>query len=641
MIRDLFKDKRFIFIFTFIVECILYYLFEYTYFTGEYLLVDIGFAPIAGLMFGPAGVLGVACASFIFEITQHLDAFGAFIDSFIMIFLGVFAYKLWYTMFDRTKTDIPRLNSIYNLTKFLILMFIVSIIYLALLEVSYDSYANFATIYPYYSNLDRFAYFLNSFSFSILLGLLLISGFNTLRIPMQTPKRWISKINIDYKYFAIAFVILIGIFYMNVFTILENKYVNGLTFFVMVIVSLLFVLNTRDFDVSYKDMNYSIIEQTILIFMVVIGIVLFFFVDYFDIFPSDIWRNLDPSFRILCIITVLTIMILVFSIIHIYYVQNIITDPIYGLIKSTKRYGETREIENLDDTLYRRSVNDDEVGVLVKSYYTLTANIKDHLNKIQKATAENERFETEFNVASNIQSNMLPKNFDEFSAERPFEIYAYMNPAKEVGGDFYDFFDNGENNITFVIGDVSGKGIPATLFMVKTMHLIRNHTRFDDDLAKVMEEVNNLLCQRNDEELFVTIWIGKLDLESGKLAYVNAGHNPPLIRRKNGNFEYMKSSPDLVSGAIEDIPYNVGEIKLNPGDMVFLYTDGVTEANYDYNGFYGEDRLRDGVNKLKDQKLSEIICEIKRDIDEFCKNPDQFDDMTMIAIRYDGGNEND
>ena len=641
MFRDLFRDKRFIFIFTFIVECILYYLFEYTYFTGEYLLVDIGFAPVAGLMFGPVGALGVACASFICEIIQQMDVFGAFMDSFIMVFMGVFAYKLWYTMFDRTKMDIPRFNSIYNLAKFLTLMFIVSIVYLALLEVSYDTYANFASVYPYHSNLDRFAYFLNHFTFSILLGLLLISGFNTLRIPLQTPKRWITKIKIDYKYFAIAFVILTGIFYMNVFTILENTLVNEFSFILMIIITLLFVLNTRDFNVSYKDKNYSIIEQVILIFMAVMAIALFFFVDFFDLVPQMIWGNADASFRLLCIIAVLTIMILVFSIIHIHYVQNIITDPIYGLINSTKRYGETREIENLDSNLYRRSQDDDEVGVLVKSYYTLTANIKDHLNRIQKATAENERFETEFNVASNIQSNMLPKNFDEFSAGRPFEIYSYMNPAKEVGGDFYDFFDNGENNITFVIGDVSGKGIPATLFMVKTMHLIRNHTRFDDDLAEVMENVNDLLCQRNDEELFVTIWIGRLDLESGKLSYVNAGHNPPLIRQKKGDFEYMQGSPDLVSGAIEGIAYNVGEIKLNPGDMVFLYTDGVTEANYDYNGFYGEDRLRDGVNKLKNQKLSEIIGEIKRDIDEFCNNPDQFDDMTMIAIRYDGGNEDD
>ena len=238
---------------------------------------------------------------------------------------------------------------------------------------------------------------------------------------MQTPKRWISKINIDYKYFAIAFVILIVIFYMNIFTILENTYVDEFSFILMIIISLLFVLNTRDFNVSYKDKNYSIIEQAILIFMAVMAIALYFFADFFDLVPQMIWENADASFRLLCIIAVLTIMILVFSIIHIHYVQKFITDPIYSLIKSTKRYGETREIENLDSNLYRRSEDDDEVGVLVKSYYTLTANIKDHLNKIQKATAENERFETEFNVASNIQSNMLPKNFDEFSAERPFE----------------------------------------------------------------------------------------------------------------------------------------------------------------------------------------------------------------------------
>ena len=158
---------------------------------------------------------------------------------------------------------------------------------------------------------------------------------------------------------------------------------------------------------------------------------------------------------------------------------------------------------------------DDDIGTLVKSFLNLKTLINENLDDLKQTTAEKERIETELDVASNIQVNMLPKDFDEFSKNKPFEIYGFMSPAKEVGGDFYDFFELDENYINFVIGDVSGKGMPATLFMVKTMHLIRNKSIFRENLSQVYENVNNTACERNDENLFVTSWIGKLNLNNG------------------------------------------------------------------------------------------------------------------------------
>ena len=319
-----------------------------------------------------------------------------------------------------------------------------------------------------------------------------------------------------------------------------------------------------------------------------------------------------------------------------------IADPIYDLIDTAENYFKTTKNRSESiDKLKKYAKNDDSTGVLVKSFIRLYENLKTNLEQLQITISEKEKLETEFDVASNIQSKMLPKDFDEFSENESFEIYAYMNPAREVGGDFYDYFKTDEDNVHFVIGDVSGKGIPATLFMVKTMHLIENHSKFNDNLSQVVEKVNNLAYERNKEDLFVTTWIGKLNLKSGKLSYVNAGHNQPLIKHDYDNFEYMDTRPNLVIGGMEDIQYKEHEINLNVGDMIFLYTDGVTEANDNYDEFYGRNRLREIINKNKDKKLSAIIDEINNDLNTFCNNSEQYDDTTMMIIKYNGPVKND
>lgn len=201
---------------------------------------------------------------------------------------------------------------------------------------------------------------------------------------------------------------------------------------------------------------------------------------------------------------------------------------------------------------------------------------------------------------------------------------------------FYDYFKVDDENIIFVVGDVSGKGVPASLFMVRTMHLIKNHSKFENNLSEVYEQVNNLACERNTDNLFVTSWIGKLNIKSGELSFVNAGHNHPLIRRNGGDFEYLETSPDLVLGVMEDMPYTENKINLKPGDVVFLYTDGVTEANNNYDGFYGDDRLKNTLNKYKDQKLNIIISELTEDIYQYCGTREQFDDLTMLIMKFEG-----
>lgn len=634
MLKDLFKNEKFVFIFTFAVEAIFYYFFEFTGITGEYILADIGLAPTFGVMFGPVGALGQAFATLVCELVTGLDPIASFIDFGIMFFISFFAYKLWYTTFKRKGRSPPRFNSIYNVLKFLAIIFLTSLVYWALINISFYAYHNMSPVYPLTMAFERVSYIVNNFIFSIILGFFFISSFNTLKIPLKIPKKRISRINIPYKYFLIPLAILIAYLILTITSIIDNDYLANIFFASTVIISVLFSLNTFDYDVEVKTHNYSIIEQIILIFLIMLSVNLIFNFGYFMIIGHEYFNELATEFRYLITIAFSTTLTILLSLVHIHFIEKNITDPLYGLISSIRNYRDESAGSNLD----KYSKREDDVGMLVKTFIKLSENIKMNFNKITEVTARKERIETELNVASNIQSNMLPMDFDEFSKGKPFEIYGYMKPAREVGGDFYDYFSIEDDEIHFIIGDVSSKGMPATLFMVKTMHLIKTHSKFSHDISMTMENVNDILCERNNENQFVTIWFGKLNISTGKLTYVNAGHNPPLIKRGDGNFEYLNDDPNLVVGIMEDMPYEKHEITLNNGDTLFLYTDGITDANDADENFYGEDHLKDVMNKHKNDVPMSIINEINSDIDRFCETQEQYDDMTMLVVKYEGAN---
>ncbi|WP_407453820.1 SpoIIE family protein phosphatase [Methanobrevibacter sp.] len=638
MLKKLFSDKKFIFIFTFIIEVIFYILFEHLPIGGEYLIPDIGLSPIFGLMFGYVGGLGFSLASVTCQLIEGSDPIGSLIDFVIMFFVSVLSYKLWYSTFKRNGISTPRFNSTYNLLKFITLMIIVSIVYWAMIEISFDTYNNMRLIYPLSTNITRFSYVLNMFNYSMIFGLSLINIFNIKKIPLQSPKKSLKFINIKYKYFIVSFIILIIYLAITKTLNIYDGITTGLFFILTIATSIIFCLNNFEVEIKNEVLNYSIIEKIILFFIVILFISAFLIFSELQIIIDTLINELNMDFIRLITLSFAIFMIIPFCILHIYFIEKTITNPIYDLIDSTthykahKRLDESSKFNNFQK--YLKYNND--ISRLIESYITLDKNIENKLNDLEKTTAEKERIETEFNIASNIQTGMIKTDFDEFSNNKPFEIYGFMNPAKEVGGDFYDYFDIDDENIAFVIGDVSGKGVPATLFMVKTMYLIKNHSEFDSTPEEIFENVNNVSCDKNDENLFVTSWFGKLNLNSGKLSFVNAGHNPPLIRQNNRDFEYLASQPNFVLGGIKDIEYNEYELCLNPGDMIFLYTDGITEANDNYNGFYGENRLKTTINNVKDKKLEKIIETIKKDIYKFCNSNEQFDDMTMLIIKYNG-----
>ena len=251
-----------------------------------------------------------------------------------------------------------------------------------------------------------------------------------------------------------------------------------------------------------------------------------------------------------------------------------------------------------------------------------------------KDSVEHQRISTELDVATRIQGDMLPCIFPAFPERSEFDIYASMNPAKEVGGDFYDFFMVDDTHLAIVIADVSGKGVPAALFMVIGKTLLKDHTKPGRDPGEIFSEVNDLLCESNSEGLFITAFEGILDLATGEFRFVNAGHEMPFIARAGSVYEPYKIKPAFVLAGMEGMKYQSGCIRLSPGDKIFQYTDGVTEATNAANELYGMERLTNVLAKNAAKKPAELLVAVKADIDAFVGDAPQFDDITMLCLEY-------
>ena len=257
------------------------------------------------------------------------------------------------------------------------------------------------------------------------------------------------------------------------------------------------------------------------------------------------------------------------------------------------------------------------------------------LERQVKDSAEKQQIASELRVATQIQTSMLPCIFPAFPERTEFDIYATMNPAKEVGGDFYDFFLVDEDHLAVVIADVSGKGVPAALFMVIAKTLIKDHAQQGIRPEEVFTEVNRLLCEANDEGMFVTAWMGVLELSTGHLAYVNAGHNPPLLRQ-GSEYRFLRTRSGFILAGMEEMRYRSASLELVPGDSLYLYTDGVTEATNAAQQLYGDKRLLELLNSHVSSSPEVLLQAVKDDIDAFVGDAQQVDDITMLGLRYIG-----
>ena len=348
-----------------------------------------------------------------------------------------------------------------------------------------------------------------------------------------------------------------------------------------------------------------------------------------DMYMTNLQSDMRQFLNVVPFVIVVIILVAIW--LFYFFVKRRIVSPINILRNVSKSM-----VQNLekDETIEVSIDTGDEIEELFNSFKEMYGDVKDYIKKLEGVTAEKERIGAELDVAKHIQASMLPCIFPAFPERKEIDIYATMEPAKEVGGDFYDFFMVDDTHLAIVMADVSGKGVPAALFMVIGKTLIKDHTTPGRDLGKVFTEVNNLLCESNSEELFITAFEGVLDLVTGEFVYVNAGHEMPFICKAGGNFEPYKIRAAFVLAGMEGMKYRAGSMMLEPGDKIFQYTDGVTEATNVNNELYGMERLGTILNKVKNGTPHEILPAVKKDIDEFVGEAEQFDDITMLCLEY-------
>ncbi len=331
----------------------------------------------------------------------------------------------------------------------------------------------------------------------------------------------------------------------------------------------------------------------------------------------------------LLLLLILAVALIAAMVVSLTLSRRIVT-PILELTEKVRQV----EGDNLD--FHWDMKTGDETQMLASSFESLTERMKSYISDIQSITAEKERIGTELALATRIQADMLPNVFPAFPDRRDFDIYASMDPAKEVGGDFYDFFLVDDEHLGLVIADVSDKGVPAALLMMVSMILIRNHVRSGLSPAQVLEKVNNQICANNREEMFVTVWLGLLDLKTGKLTAANAGHEYPARKTEDDRFELVKDRHGFVIGGMPDMTYREYEWQLEPGAKIFVYTDGVPEARSGSGEMFGPERMLRALQEAEDGTPKEVLGAVDRAVAAFVEGAPQFDDLTMLCLQYFG-----
>ena len=308
-------------------------------------------------------------------------------------------------------------------------------------------------------------------------------------------------------------------------------------------------------------------------------------------------------------------------------VTGTITRPIQRLTENVKAIGQG----DFDRKIPIES--GDEIGMLSERFNEMQDNLKVYMENITKVTAEKERIGAELDVAAHIQADMLPNIFPPFPDRPEFDIYASMTPAKEVGGDFYDFFFIDNDHLALVIADVSGKGVPAALFMMMSKILVGNYALMSSTPAETLMKVNTQICKNNSNDMFVTVWLGFLTISTGEVVASNAGHEYPVLKKADGRYEIMKDKHKPPIGTMDGIKYQDYEFTLEKGGGLFIYTDGVAEATDSSNELYGTDRMIAALNMEPDAVPEKLLANVRKDVDTFVGSAPQFDDLTMLSVR--------
>jgi sigma-B regulation protein RsbU (phosphoserine phosphatase) len=318
------------------------------------------------------------------------------------------------------------------------------------------------------------------------------------------------------------------------------------------------------------------------------------------------------------------------------HIKKAVADPVDRIANAAESYAKIKR-EGAEQLCFSdlNIQTGDELENLSHVMADMEMSLADHEKQIRKITAEKERINTELQMASRIQESMLPHQFPPFPEIKELDLYASMTPAREVGGDFYDFFLIDENHLAVLIADVSGKGVPAALFMMISKVIIQSCAMLGRGAGEILTKTNEALCSNNQTEMFVTVWLGILEISSGRITAANAGHEYPVLGR-NGQFSVLKRQHGLVIGGMEGTEYEEYMIALEPGDKLFIYTDGVTEATDGSDNMFGMDRMLEALNQEPQASPEGTLKNVHAAVNNFVAGAEQFDDLTMLCLEYKG-----
>lgn len=606
--------------------------------------VESVFPPFIGLYFGITGALACAVGNFFADLLNGnnnitillINLFSNFLYSYI-------PYKLWYTFNTKSKFEIPNINDIKGILRYIYIIFLDSFVVTLLLNLSYSMVLNSSLRL----NLILFEFF-NNYNFQSIIGVLILMVFSMTEICPNTPKiksRRYRYRNFHYEYILYVVIVLSLLGIINI----QNNLLDhrGIVILLIIFISHMFLIFFAITPIINKENNTEISKirgafsikgkVTIgLLSFAIIFICLLYILGYVSL---KNYISMERYGQVYIIICISSYFIFAIALLALKYVENTITVPIqilFNIVKNFAKVDYEKAVNHQELIMKCKAIKTgDEIEELAMVFCKMMTDIQEYVKSIEESAVEKEKAEAELMAATKIQSSLLPNIFPAFPERKDFEVFANMRPAKGISGDFYDFYLFNDN-LVFVIADVSGKGVPAALFMMTAKSVIKNSFLGSSDIREVVKSVNNELCENNGELMFVTAFFGKIDLNNGVMTYVNAGHTPPLLKHDFGIFEYINVKNNCILGIIPNADFEKQEMKLNRKDILFAYTDGVTEAMDSYGNLYGMKRLKEILNKdnMKQVDIYGMIPMVRKDIDNFCKDEKQTDDITMLTFKY-------
>ena len=587
---------------------------------GDGLNPHMGLIFASGLLLGPYGAIGAALGDITCNIIKGSPLPIPLISGFISFAVSYLSYKLWYSKFYKEEINPPILINSFSLIKFLGILLVTALIFSILKPESIillDSVSGTYIDYKYF-----FSYFNFGFLYSII-GIWIARKWNYFCLPK------ISKPHhqLFYKITFIALIILTFIFGID--ELIFNECIFSISVEFTILTILLTIMLTKPLSRKISIPNKTTSEKIMNIFLITAVITLFAIVLWISLDTILLENEMLNNESELMIILSADIYFLIFfvpSTAVLRYIENKLIKPIQSLskVKGFIHKNQKIETEGLLE-IYSPYLNEkDEVGTLARNYSDLIISNNNYIENIQEIESEREKMKAELDIAKRIQQSNLPT---EPIKNKSYNVFGYSKPAKEVGGDFYDYYEIDDENLAIVIGDASGKGVPAALLATTTQTLIKELLQHEKDPSTILSRVNNHIFQKNSETMFITLWLGIYNKNTNILTFSNAGHDAPLIKKDN-KYEFLDENKGIVLGILEDFEFVSQEIDFI--DEIILYTDGITDAFNKDNEIYGE-RLIDFFNKntSHDNPINNLL----KDIHKFTQNQEQFDDMTIVILR--------